>query len=166
MSEYFDYLYQDLESVEQEATSEFRTKMTSIVSSGVIAGLMTYLMRGNEPFYQVGVMGTSQFVGESLNQVLWKKGYETNDPKMNSVITALLSTGLYSIINRQSRLNEDMMANVKTGLVASVGGEALQYSKERYVKKSMNDDNDDCNCDTKNSCDDKDTQATLEMMES
>lgn len=138
--DYFNDLIDEFQTLEEDVVKETKSNATSLLSSAVVAGLSTYLMKGNEPFYQVGIMGVSQFVSENMNRFLIKQGYSTDDKNMKSVVTVLMSTSLYSLINRQSRLNEDMMKNLEIGLLSSASGEALQKAKDKYTKEDKTSD--------------------------
>lgn len=145
MSEYINYnlLFSDAETNTEIFGSKFideienikKVDVVGIIVASLTAGMSAFLTRSSEPLYQVGVMAVSQLVSDSIHNTLLDLQYLKHDKNdyMGIAHVALLSTGLFSLINYQFHYERNYMLSLKNGLLSSLSGAAVS----NYLKPKM-----------------------------
>eukprot|EP00049_Salpingoeca_infusionum_P016637 m.342261 g.342261 ORF g.342261 m.342261 type:complete len:158 (-) comp16121_c0_seq16:491-964(-) len=113
----------------------YNTDIVSVVSSGLIAGGLTYYMKSNEPIYQGIAMAVAQFTGVSIHDLLVRLGYmdhKPDDQMMEMIHKSAFSIGLFSIIVWQMGYESDWINILKIALPSSTLGEVLQMYGKQY----------------------------------
>ena len=133
-SEFSDVI-NDAETI---AENTYNRDIVSVVSSGLLAGGITYYIKSNEPIYQGVAMALAQFTGISIHDMLVRLGYmdhKPDDQMMEMVHKSAFSIALFSLISWQMGYEADWMNILKIALPSSALGEVLQmYGKEyKYI---------------------------------
>ena len=127
-----------INNAETIAENTYNRDIVSVVSSGLLAGGITYYIKSNEPIYQGVAMALSQFTGISIHDMLVRLGYmdhKPDDQMMEMVHKSAFSVALFSLISWQMGYEQDWMNILKIALPSSALGEVLQmYGKEyKYI---------------------------------
>eukprot|EP00049_Salpingoeca_infusionum_P016635 m.342219 g.342219 ORF g.342219 m.342219 type:complete len:150 (-) comp16121_c0_seq11:491-940(-) len=124
-----------INNAETIAENTYNRDIVSVVSSGLLAGGITYYIKSNEPIYQGVAMALSQFTGISIHDMLVRLGYmdhKPDDQMMEMIHKSAFSIGLFSIIVWQMGYESDWINILKIALPSSTLGEVLQMYGKQY----------------------------------